>query len=173
MRRLSGWILTVIACLAVAASITARSHDAQERRGNPPAVGRGRVQLPLPDLTVTGGYKPGYTCENGKLGLTLRATITNEGAGPAVLASNWTKPWVSAHPSVSIPGFVKPYQTGAKTVTLKAGAYESVEFNAILGPAPGGVGYDLILEVDPSNAIKETNEKNNTSKISIPAKICG
>ena len=165
-------MLTGVVCLAVAASIAARDHDEQDQRGNPPAAGKGRVLLPLPDLTVTGEFKPKLPCDNGTLALAITAKIKNQGEGPAVLVSNWTKPWVTAYLSVSLPGFVKPSQTGAKTVTLIPGEQTVVAFNTILPPVPKG-GYSLIFEVDPSNAIKENNEKNNTTEVSVHPKICG
>ena len=121
MRRRSGWMLTGVVCLAVAASIAARDHDEQDQRGNPPAAGKGRVLLPLPDLTVTGEFKPKVPCDNGTLALATTAKIKNQGEGPAVLVSNWTKPWVTAYLSVSLPGFVKPYQTGCENCHVDAG----------------------------------------------------
>jgi hypothetical protein len=130
-----------------------------------------------PDLTVTANMLPGYTCDDGHLGLHLSGTIENKGPGTAVLAPDWTKPWLTAYPSVKIPLFVQPYQTGTKdtagqAVTLNPGDFIIVPIDAKLPPAPGGSAYDLIIEVDPSNAIAETNENNNTGKIAIPAHVC-
>jgi subtilase family serine protease len=173
MKHLYGRMLTSVFSLLLVASIAAWDGSAQNQRKPAPVAGKGNVILPLPDLTVNGAFKVNYTCNNGTLGVTILATITNKGQGPAVLASNWTKPWVSANTSVAIPGFVKPSQTGAKTVTLSPGASESIDIGITVPPPPGGVGYDVIVQVDPSNAIKETNEQNNTSKIPVPAKVCG
>ena len=173
MKHLHGGMLTSVFSLLLVASIAAWDDSAQNQRRTAPVAGKGNVLLPLPDLTVDAKFKLNYTCTNGTLGGTVQATITNKGQGPAVLVSNWTKPWVSASTSVAIAGFVRPSQTGAKTVTLSAGASEAVDFGITVPAAPGGVAYDLIIQVDPSNAIKETNEQNNTGKIAVPAKICG
>ncbi len=129
---------------------------------------------PLPDLVVNAPQgTSGYTCDNGKLRFTVHAVITNNGSAAVTLPSEWTKPWVTGYPSTSIPGFVKPYQTGGTAVTLKKGQSTSVEFPVILGRSQGGAAYDLIIQVDPYNVIQESNENNNTSNIAIPAKICG
>ena len=164
---------TSVVWLLLAASIAAWDDSAQNQRKPAPVAGKGNVILPLPDLTVDAKFKVNYTCKDGILGGTVQAMITNKGQGPAVLVSNWTKPWVSVSTSVAIAGFVKPSQTGAKTVTLSLGGSEAVDIGVTVPRTPGGVAYDLIIQVDPSNAIKETNEQNNTSKITVPAKICG
>jgi hypothetical protein len=172
MKRLDGRMLTGVVWALLVTSIAAWNDSAQDQRKTTPVVGKGNVILPLPDLTVDGKFKVNYTCNGGTLGVTVQATITNKGPGPAVLVSNWTKPWVSVNTSIPIAGFVKPSQTGAKTVTLSPGGAEAVDVGITVPPAPGGAGYDLIIQVDPSNAIKENDEKNNTSKIAVPAKIC-
>ncbi len=102
----------------------------------------------------------------------ISADIKNNGPGVAVLSDDWTKPWLTAYPSKPIPNFVQPYHTG-KAVTLKPGESVTDEFPISLLSLAGGGAYDVIVEVDPKNAIPEANEGNNTAKIQIPAKICG
>jgi hypothetical protein len=128
---------------------------------------------PLPDLVVHAYKASAYACNNGTLSFAVKAVITNKGPATATLPAEWTRPWVTAYPSTSIPNFVKPYQTGGKIVTLKMGESTSVEFPVILRRSPDGAAYDLIIQVDPYNVIKENDESNNTSKIAIPAKVCG
>jgi CARDB len=145
-----------------------------EKRGSAPVSGKGQVVLPLPDLVfIQAGYDPGYTCTNGTLGLTVHAVVKNQGQGPAVLVANWTKPWIEASTSKPIPGFVKPLWSGGKTVTLKTGDMTTMKLSATIPRTPDGSGYDVIVRADPVDAIKETNENNNTAKFAVPEKICG
>jgi CARDB len=135
------------------------------------AAGCGKHQ---PDLVVEASPPTGgFPCDNGKLSFTVHATIKNQGQAAATLPAEWTKPWVTAYPSTSIQGFVQPYQTGGKIVTLKTGESTSVDFPVILERSEGGAAYDLTIQVDPYDVIQESNENNNKTKIAIPANVCG
>lgn len=127
---------------------------------------------PMPDLIVQASQKLGYQCDNGILRFTVLAVITNNGSAPVTLPSDWTKPWVTGYPSTSISNFVKPYQTGT-TITLNTGQSTSVEFPVSIPSSANAAAYDFIVDVDPNNTVKESNENNNSSKIPVPAHICG
>jgi hypothetical protein len=121
----------------------------------------------LPDLRVEVANQSYEHCTGKSFKLRLLAKIRNHGPGDAVLPAEWTKPWVTAYPSVKMPNFVQPYQTGGKQTVLKPGQETIVEFDAMLTDPPGGVPWQMIVMVDPKNVIKEVNENNNTAKLGI------
>jgi hypothetical protein len=141
----------------------------------PPAVAQVRSQqpvpggpvIPLPDLTIfwVGWVQGTPACQGNKRNVDITVRITNKGPGPAVLPAEWTKPWVTAYLAKPVAGFVQPYTTLGKATTLQPGQSVTLQIGTLV---PGGGVHEFIVKVDPGNAIRETNEGNNSYKGSVP-----
>jgi hypothetical protein len=163
------WLLALVLTLLVAsAALSGPPAVAQAKLpGSQQPVPGGPV-VPLPDLTVSGGWTyPEPPCAGKNRRITLNVQITNKGPGPVVLPAEWTKPWATAYLAKPVAGFVQPYATLGKATTLQPGQKVGLQLTVLLGPLPPGNHHDVIVMVDPKNLIKETDEGNNTVKFPI------
>ena len=134
----------------------------------------------LPDLVVTQDKPATWTCSASKqLNMNLFPKIQNKGNANAFLSDDWTKNgWITAYadPAVKLPPYIRPVQTctaGAPCpLTLKPQGSVTVPLSISLPPKPDGGAYNVIVQVDPGNAVAESDENNNTDTIAVPANVC-
>jgi hypothetical protein len=159
---MTAWVL--VATLPVMSGVPCASPAAAQTRTQQPVPGG--PLIPLPDLTVSWVGWHDDTCIGHTRKVSITVTVNNVGPGPAMLPAEWTKPWVTAYLAKPVPGFVQPYATLGKATTLGSGKSLSLEIGM---QVPGGGIQEIIVKVDPSNVIKETNEGNNTAKGKVPS----